>query len=250
MTEENNAVGFRKDLIRNMFILSDKEKDQDKEHSDPNAGLVGAMASRHAFEACAPSDPISKAASLLCTRGCRRVPIVEEGKILDIISQSSLVAYLYQHKDSLPALMEHTPLQPIGTNDVVSVRATESAMTAFTLINRHQLHGIAVIDGMGKLVGNTSASDIRLMMRAGSPPTSFLRDLKGSVFDFLKRIRAEDDNISAIAITVPSSSTLGLAMGKLVASKKHRVFVVDADFRPVAVISLTDIIQEVCKLAA
>lgn len=50
----------------------------------------------------------------------------------------------------------------IGTVPVISVKSTAKAIDVFRLMDNKKLTGVAVVDETGKLVGNTSASDLKV----------------------------------------------------------------------------------------
>lgn len=195
------------------------------------------LAKRHKFVRVSPEDPISKIVFFLSTAGVRRVAVVNaDGSILDIVSQSTLLKYLASHKSEISEVLA-APCDTLGSSPVIVVKHDDSAYHAFDLMNQHSLHGIAIIDDKGKVVGNTSASDIKLFLRAPH------LDLKTTnVFDMVSLVRAETPYAVAPVVKVSPSAHLEEAMEKLVATRKHRIFVVDSEGLPKRVISLTDII--------
>jgi len=50
----------------------------------------------------------------------------------------------------------------IGTTPVLSVKSNSKAIEVFRLMDNKKLTGVAVVDESGRLVGNTSASDLKV----------------------------------------------------------------------------------------
>jgi CBS domain-containing protein len=79
----------------------------------------------------------------------------------------------------------------IGTKPVLSVNHNTSAIDTFRLMDNKKISGVAVVDDSGKLVGNTSAIDLKLFMN-----TLSLDLLKLPINNFLKIIRQENVMVS------------------------------------------------------
>ena len=101
-----------------------------------------------------------------------RVPITDSSSggpvCAGIISQSGLVSFIASRcpPRSLDETMVDAGLP--FRKDVVKVADGASAASAFELLDSKRLSGIAVVDGDGRLIGNTSARDIKAaVMDAG-----------------------------------------------------------------------------------
>jgi len=66
---------------------------------------------------------------------------------------------------------------------------------------------------------------------------------------FLNRIRDENIDITAPTFCVSLADTLSRLIGKLKATRVHRIYVTKSadDFKPVRVVSITDIIRWIVK---
>lgn len=211
-----------------------------KLHQDPKKGVSAQyLARRHPFVSVSPDEKVSKLISLLCQHGCRRVAVVEDGQILDIISQSVLVRFLYKNADKLSDSFAKE-CGTVGSSPVLQVHQDSSTFEAFKLMDKHSLHGIALVDGAGVITGNTSASDLKLYMKDQSMNLSALH-----IFDFLKKVRQAEEPAVAPVMRVKPTDTLDRAVGMLCSTKRHRIFVVDDKGRPQRIISLTDIIATI-----
>ena len=164
-----------------------------------------------------------------------------------IISQSSIVAFIASKcpKGSLDETMTDAGLPFL--KDVVTIADTASAAEAFELLDSKRLSGIAVVDEDGKLVGNTSAKDIkRAVLDAGR--TSMDVD----ILSYLASVRqgeAVGKKDKYPSCHVHDDSTVAHVVNVMAKTGFHRVFVVDKDMKPVGVVSFTDVINFVIKPA-
>jgi len=203
------------------------------------------LSRRNAFRSLHSSDNLLTVCQLLST-GLHRVPIVDEsGTVINIISQSSVIQFLSHHlkeyKDELNRTLKELNL---GTKPVISVKQDTLAIETFRLMDNKKISGVAVVDGTGKFVGNTSASDLKLFLK-----TLSLDLLHRPITEFLKIIRQESIDIMSPTISCSTHDTLSTAISKLAATKIHKIFVADDsdNYTPSAVVSITDILRYLCK---
>jgi CBS-domain-containing membrane protein len=209
---------------------------------------VSYLARRNKFAPLKPKATLYDAVELL-SRGLHRVPILsEEGKLVNIVSQSSVIAFLDTHMKSFDALAKSTiDSIKIGTHPVQSVPQTASVIDTLRLMDSKGLSGVAITGSHGRLVGITTGKDLGLFIRNPS-----LSTLQSPVFQFLAEIRDQTIDIRVPTIAVFPTDTLERAIGILAATKVHRVFLVDseADYKPIAAISITDILRHLFKVAS
>jgi len=215
--------------------------------STPGAVTVSYLAARNPV---ATSQTYSKDTLLLdickglTSRHMHRVPITDSSSgtpvCIGIISQSGLVAFLASKCPH--GSMDETMLDaglPFR-KDVIKVAESETAFTTFELLDSKRLSGIAVVDEDGKLIGNTSAVDIKnAVMDAGRT----VMDM--DILSYLACVRQSQvmKNCKYPNCHVRENATVGNVVNLLAKTGFHRVFVVDEDKKPVGVISFTDIIQ-------
>lgn len=215
--------------------------------STPGAVTVSYLAARNPV---ATSQTYSKDTLLLdickglTSRHMHRVPITDSSSgtpvCIGIISQSGLVAFLASKCPH--GSMDETMLDaglPFR-KDVIKVAESEAAFTTFELLDSKRLSGIAVVDEDGKLIGNTSAVDIKnAVMDAGRT----VMDM--DILSYLACVRQSQvmKNCKYPNCHVRENATVGNVLNLLAKTGFHRVFVVDEDKKPVGVISFTDIIQ-------
>lgn len=209
---------------------------------------VAYMARRHAFVAVRPGTPLDQVAATLAdaSRGgvrVRRVPVLaadDDGRVLNVISQSTILATLAARApDDVRALLAATPLAGLYSAPAITVTSATSVADAFSAIADRGVSGVGVVSAEdGKLLGNLSSRDFAAFVRAVR-----LRHLSMRVDHFLADVLASSIDIRAPAISVPATETLAGALGKFVATRVHRLYVVDAGFKCVGVLSLSDVLK-------
>jgi len=129
--------------------------------------------------------------------------------------------------------------------NLVSVPQERSVLEAFKLLHEKHLTSIAVLDVRGNIVANLSMTDIKYLLKL-----DMLDLLHSSCKQAIQQIRLEKDREneykSVIPVfTVTKDSSLKRAIGKLLATKAHRLWVTaDAvDHRPIGVLSLSDVLH-------
>jgi len=201
------------------------------------------LAARNPFVYCKADTSLEEVCRRLVKNKCHRIPVVgPDGRCVSIISQSALVKSLADHvNNDLAETLEEAGLE--YKKDIISAQDSASAKNVFELLDSHRLSGIAVVDEeTGKLVGNTSARDIKLSVLGRSNMDqdiiSYLASVRQSTFS--KKERYPSAHVS-------EDSTVGHALRMLAKTGYHRVFVVDKDVRPIGVVSVADIIKFVVE---
>jgi CBS domain-containing protein len=222
-----------------------------------------------------PPPPLPATAPLaaglaLASLGYHRIPIhsVRSGTIISgVLSQSTLATVFVdpgsaglrpdQVQPRVPAALWKATVAELGRPDQIIVGLPHALSGKVPTV---PLEGTTVLDAFdvlvhssaatssvgvvssktGALVGNLSAWDFKFMHR-----TSFTRMLE-PLGDFLEFVRTESLLPRDHLVYVSPADTFGTVLKRAVQSKCHRLYVCDAEKRPVGVISLTDI----CRLLA
>jgi len=202
-----------------------------------------------------PDDSMLKVIELLAN-GYHRVPVVlkeDQHKIIDIISQSTLIHFIHAQKAVLQdELNFKIAAIHLGSRPVIPVKEHATALECFKTMARLNRSGVAIVDEKGTLVGNTSGSDLRLFI---ANPHQHIGLLHKTIGQFLATVRraeiSENPNTRSPVISVHPDATLDKVVGKLAATRVHRLFVADdkTGFKPEAVISITDILRYVLNRA-
>ena len=205
------------------------------------------LAARNPFCSCPPTAQLEDVSPHLTEHRCHRIPVMQDGRCQSIITQSALVKCLAesveQQKVDAETLLES------GFDykkKVVAAKDTTCARDVFELMVAEKISGLAIVDSeSGKLVGNTSARDIKLAVLDKSVGATLDMD----ILSYLARVRqAKPAKYDQYPIaSVHEDSTVGHEIRLLSKTGYHRVFVVDKDQTPVGVISVADIIRFVVK---
>lgn len=201
------------------------------------------LARRNVFKPVSLTSNLLDVANILKQRNIHRVPVVnqETGKCVQIISQSLLLKFIASSKDTIADDLKQTIEEVnIGLGDVVCVGAHEKAFTAFQLIDKTHFSGIGVIDRDQKLIGNTSARDIKFLVLDRCELS-----LEMPVLEYLAAVRQRVITASekAPVCALQKEATLGRAVGLLGATQFHRLFLIDSKGKPIGVVSVTDILN-------
>jgi len=162
------------------------------------------------------------------------------GNITGMITQSDIMRWVYHHLSEFEMFNKIT-LQQLGMDrcNVTCVGDQTKAIDAFKKMSKQHLTGIGVVNAEGKLIANVSASDLRGLS------VSELPLLEMPVIDFLKLHQAHLTNRfkPLKAISLHAHNTLTDLIKTFVESSIHRVYVIDENEKPNAIITLTDVIK-------
>ena len=249
----------------------------DTKPPSPGAVTVSYLAARNPMVKPVTKDtPLLEICKVMGGRHKHRVPITEEDAsgtpvCTGIISQSGLVAFIAS-KCPQGSMDEKMTDAGLGfKKDVVEIVDTESAACAFELLDSKRLSGIAVVDEDGKLIGNTSARDVKIAVmdegRTGMVSNllclfvffaayifnlSFwflcitpcvLQDI--DILSYLAKVRQSQliKNDKYPSCHVHEDATVRQVVNLLAKTGFHRVFVVDENIKPTGVVSFADIIN-------
>jgi CBS-domain-containing membrane protein len=216
-----------KDIIVNIPLVSNVEV------------TISYLARRHRFKPVDQNATLFDVAQSLC-HGCHRVPVVgADGKVVNIVSQSVLIKHIKQHLEGLPTLGSLSVKDSnIGSAPVIKCNAQSSAVSAFDVLDTTGRFGMAVTGEGEAIVTQTSAHDLKLWLKN---PSSDL--LNQPIMKFLQVIRSQDIDIQVPVLSAQEKDTLSFIIQKLEATRQHRIYIVDGSYRPIKVISLSDLLK-------
>lgn len=211
----------------------------------PGAVTVSYLAARNPMIPFHTKDnPLLDICKEVGGRHKHRVPITDSTSgtpvCTGIISPSGLVAFIASKcpQGSMEEKMTDAGLP--FRKDVVKISDDASAASAFELLDSKRLSGIAVVDKDGKLIGNTSARDIKnAVMDAGRTGMDM------DILSYLAQVRQSQvvKNDRYPSCHVHEDATVGHVVNMLAKTGFHRVFVVDKDMKPIGVVSFADVIN-------
>jgi len=261
--DKKEYLGFLdvRDLVSWVVFVYDEQKVKDNsrladliQHGSGQFKMSGTegvtityLSRRHRFHSCDVSSPLTTVVKLLADNAIHRVPIVKDGKVINIASQTTIMKAITKHIPDL--VFDHSDDLSIGelgvaTRQVLSVTKDSTVIDTFREMDRKQRSGIALTDPeTGMIVGTTTGKDLGLFIKN---PT--LGALQEPIFNYLKSVRCQQIDIKSPLITVMESDKLTRAVGLLSSTGVHRVFIVNNqnDLQPVGVLSITDVLKFFC----
>jgi CBS domain-containing protein len=171
-------------------------------------------------------------------KGIHRVVVLHEGSIpenSEVCTQADFVRWIY-HCHSAFGRNTDKSLDALGLasgTTPVTVTDKETALDAFRKAAAKDIMAVGVVDAAGRLVATISASDLRAM------DGEHLRFVTLNVMEFLKKYSPRSIN----PVSASKYCTLRTVVAKMLQHRIHRVWICDADHKPVAVVSMTDVIR-------
>eukprot|EP01125_Pyxidicula_operculata_P001133 TRINITY_DN1108_c0_g1_i2.p1 TRINITY_DN1108_c0_g1~~TRINITY_DN1108_c0_g1_i2.p1 ORF type:complete len:281 (+),score=40.29 TRINITY_DN1108_c0_g1_i2:817-1659(+) len=200
------------------------------------------LSRRNPFFAVSPSDSLMTAIQHLTKGNFHRVPVVNNGKVVKVISQSVIFKFIASHfgRSILEGKDMTVDQLHLGSVPVITVKKDETVIDTFRLLVKHKISGIALVDSYGKITESTSAKDLGLFL--ANPNLSTFNQ---PIHSYLNEIRKRLVDIQTPCLTIFGHDSFSRAIGLMAATKVHRIFVVDNehDFKPKRVISVTDILK-------
>mmetsp|Transcript_17739 Transcript_17739/g.29824 ORF Transcript_17739/g.29824 Transcript_17739/m.29824 type:complete len:386 (-) Transcript_17739:223-1380(-) len=199
-----------------------------------------------------------------------RVAVTDpDGSVSHIVSQSDIVRFFLKNEDTFGNMKDMNVSElRLGTKSVFTLPGGTPTFVAFMTLHSQKRTAAGVIDSDGKLIGNLSKSDLRglspenfsLLTRPlsvyfcmDSTPNGKENDVSGSSThqpespvspkEQLRSNSLNFDKQKRQVFTARDTDTLESVLDAIISNRLHRLYVVDDDFRPTAVITLTDIIR-------
>ncbi|KAH8687155.1 hypothetical protein BGZ60DRAFT_362999 [Tricladium varicosporioides] len=178
------------------------------------------------------SDDLSKAMEHFGS-GVHRILVQKDGtnEVVGILSQLRLVRFLWENGTSFPSIDQLYPMVlkdlNIGAPSTIAINGDKPLTDALQLMNIEGLTSVPVVDNALNVVGNISTADVKLLTSSSSLPL-----LKSTCIHFVSVILSErgmsDGKDSFPVFHVSPYSTLAHTVAKLVATRSHRMWVVES----------------------
>ncbi|MGE3771563.1 MAG: CBS domain-containing protein [Gammaproteobacteria bacterium] len=133
--------------------------------------LVGHCMSRQIASA-SPYDTLAQAYSTMCLRGIRRLPVVEHGKLVGIITRSDILEAKpteLGHGADFGSVMRDLDRITVGVamhRAPVAIYEADTLGHAAELMLEHKVGGLPVLDARDALVGVITESDLFRLVAA------------------------------------------------------------------------------------
>jgi len=251
------AVGV--DVLMHILPESMLKKPRMEELMFQREMTLGEMMSGQPESVFNPWCPVEEGAKfrdvvMLLASKARRIPVISKstGKVIQIISQSQVCQLLYERVKAGGVLTDTTPgTTGLGIKNVFCVKDTDQARDAFQMMVDKRVSSVCVLDEAGEILTAISTKDIRLLPRleAAGVEHNNLFDMNVREFVALVRRSTEIDGKSrAACVTVEVDTPLQVVLGKLAATKMHRVYVINGQRKPVGVVSVSDVVIALAQL--
>ena len=175
-----------------------------------------------------------------------RAALKEMHAYLDITEGDLLTIYRLAVEHARRRLTEGIHVDEVMHREVVSVTGGVHPHEAETLLFRHQIGGMPVVDGEGRVVGVISETDF--LYRLEDPELfTFMDRLKHYLHRKEHHGKAHGDTVaelmSAPALTVQASETVSRAATLMVERRVNRLPVVDGAGRLVGIVTRADLVR-------
>jgi len=163
--------------------------------------------------------------------GVHRVALLDmRGSLTNILSQSDVVKFLHANLHLLGENANKTirELKMIATDNLVVAETDQTAISAFNLLGQNLISAVPIVDKNGVLCGTLALSDLKLIQDDLSP---------------LLLTTSQYKPVQDSSTVCTSDSTLGSVISHLASSSVHRLWVVDAEGKPISVISITNVCE-------
>jgi len=187
------------------------------------------------FETVTPETPLRNVIETM-SLGIHRLAVVENGNIVNVISQSDLIVLLAPRLSFLGSKFQKTVndaglISPVSL--VYAVNQDTDVIGTIKTMYDNQLSGVPLIDDNGKITLNFSATDLLNLTASNFPWLSL------STREFLFRTHG----YVKPPICARKSDTIENILLKFICYRVHRVYIIDGEFRPIGVVTLTDIMK-------
>jgi len=235
--EQTKKSGKKANQAQDIYTLLEQVEKFDLQVTDK----VVDLSKKNPMIPVRPSTPLIEIMELFTKTGAHRVVLMEEKKVINVLTQSTVVSYLTKHFNELGDLPQKSVGElGLGYKSVISVSANATAFDAFKLMATSGTTSVAVIDTDGTLFTNLSAKDIKLIV-----DEALFTKLNKTAIEYVACVRQKQLLESAPVFSVHPEISFAKAVEKINFLKVHRLYVVDEHRKPVGVISLGDIIAAV-----
>ncbi|TFB02775.1 Protein SDS23 [Trichoderma ghanense] len=194
-------------------------------------GEIQPLCSREAIVKMNSNVNLSQAIETLGS-GIHRLLVTDSaGNVIGIISQLRMVEFFWNEAVNFPTIDRLNPVTlqdlGIGVRPVLSVHSDAPLTEALSLMYEEGLSSVAIVDSGHNVVGNISTKDVRHLTSSSS---AYL--LGSSCMHFISVILNErgvekGQDVYPVFYVTPYS-TLGHTIAKLVATKSHRMWIVES----------------------
>jgi len=140
--------------------------------ADPLVHTLVAECMTHFVLSVTPYDSLARAWELMMTNHIRRLPVIDEGRLIGIVTQTDILNAKPAdpaHRLALADVareLENLIVSTVMTKNPISIYDNDTVGHAAELMLEHKIGGLPVIDTEGNLVGLITESNLfRLLAR-------------------------------------------------------------------------------------
>ncbi|CCC71458.1 hypothetical protein NCAS_0H01480 [Naumovozyma castellii] len=229
-------------LVLNKINVNNKKITQDCQNGKPvPVGEIVKLTPKNPFYKLPETENLSTVMGILGS-GVHRVAVtnVDMTKVKGVLSQSRLIKYLWDNARSFPTLesLFNFSLKDLGIgvldsnakptsrqSRVISIHGDEPLIMALYKMYIERISSIAVIDNQGNLIGNISVTDVKHVTRTSQYPLLH-KNCRHFISVILNSRGLETGKDSFPIFHVYPTSSLARTLAKLVATKSHRLWIV------------------------
>jgi len=179
-------------------------------------------------------DNLSKAINIMVSLPhLQRLPVTDsQGNLQGILSQSKLVEYLSGHIEKFPIQTQRLN-ELRGYKRLVKIKEDVPLKDAFIKMREERISGVAVVNDSGRVVGNISASDIKVI----GIDAQLIKKLFQPISEVIGLLQGKLN-----PVTISTNTSLGQLFHIFTREKIHRMYL-EEDRDVVGVLNLSDILS-------
>jgi len=209
------------------------------------------LSRKNPFYSVMPESPLLTAVEVFAeNEGIHRVNVMDStsGRVVGVLSQTDIVRFLASKPDIIAPFASKTLKElKIGNSNILHVYSDATVIEALKKMSEYGVTSVAILDVFGDIIGNISMTDVKYIFKH----SRFMR-LWSSCSQFLSMKLSQEglenqgkDKFPVFDVTQDCS--LMYTIRKALATRVHRVWVVDENRKPIGLITLANIIQAVYK---
>lgn len=168
--------------------------------------------------AIGPDEPIGDVTALMAQRRLRHFPVVEDGRLVGIVSDRDLRTVGGEHPDARPAIGRGDPVRELMTRTVWTAHPLDPIDETAAMLRRRSIGAMPVMEG-DDMVGIVSAADLLdalvAMTGVGRASTRIeveLPNRPGALAGLLGRIATRGANVASVLTTRSEPETVSFVL--------------------------------------
>jgi CBS domain-containing protein len=125
-------------------------------------------------ECVTPNDSVMKAAQLMKSEDVGPIPIVKDGRKLEGIITDRDLALKVVAEGRDP---KTTPVEAVMTDNLVTCKGNDDVQKVLTLMQKHQVRRIPVVDNEDQLIGIIAQADVATRLGNNSATGQMVEDI-------------------------------------------------------------------------